>query len=311
MKRAPVPATGRLTLGFGGNQYSGVWWGGMLGTIPTTAWLAMVIVPLHLDDPGSPLAGLGQNSVAGVAVMLLSFTTILVAPWLVPCLVLRARQPHGARVEWDEKGVTEWDGAWKRAVVPWKTARAAHQVWKVTARMRTITFEAIQLVDRETGAAITVWPCEPPGAPTIRRRLCVDDAAPLRAAIDGQKLAMGDEFNASLAQEEHRRRSGWRLWVGRLGYVAGAIAPLEAGVSPAWGLAIATVATMCLMLRAVTVFAELRALVTSTPTDPGQQRAEQLRLRAVIVEALVRSACIALVPASTLASAFELGYAGE
>ena len=57
-----------------------------------------------LATEGLATAGLG----VGVG---LALFTLLVAPWLVPCLVLRARQPRGARIEWTDLGVTEFDGA--------------------------------------------------------------------------------------------------------------------------------------------------------------------------------------------------------
>jgi hypothetical protein len=44
-----------------------------------------------------------------------------------------ARQPHGARVEWDDKVITEHDGAAIRACIPWSTAlQHKVEVWERT-----------------------------------------------------------------------------------------------------------------------------------------------------------------------------------
>jgi hypothetical protein len=222
--------------------------------------------------------------------------------------VLRARQPDGARIDWDETGVVEWDGGWRRASVPWSRARAARLVWKTTSRARTTTHEAIQLVDTASGAAITVWPFTPPGVPNIRRRLCSEGVAALHAAIEDHHVPIGAAFDPALAMEHGRATLGPIRWVWRLGYVAAVVAPLVAGPAPVWGLALGAAGTLLLVARALPVYAELRALGGSAARerDPDRKIAEGLRRRAVLAEAVARTAFFLLVPASTLVSVYAL-----
>src|SRR5262245_40945199 len=71
---------------------------------------------------------------------------LLIGCPVLPCIVLWLRQPHGARVSWDENAMVEWDGDRVRTRVPWTSARAATSSWRHKAH----TWRALQIVDRDT-----------------------------------------------------------------------------------------------------------------------------------------------------------------
>jgi len=285
-------------LSFGGEQFGGLVAGGLLGMLPTTTWFALLTTVF--DRPGLVIA-----PVVGFVGVGLALFTLLVAPWLVPCLVLRARQPRGARIEWTDLGVTEFDGDWRRALVPWDRARAAKHTWEVRTRHGSRTCEALQLVAEGTGDVITVWPSEPPGSPVLRRRLCSDRTPELRAAIEAHRIPITDGLDPALAKEEGRSRPGWASWLGRPGYVLGVVAPLVAGPAPEVGMGLAGIGAAMLACRALPVLAEVRALL-GRATLGEQRTAERLRLRAAVVEATVRLACPALVLAAGMVSGVML-----
>lgn len=305
MTRPPYASSGSLPLSFGGEQFSGLVAGGLLGMLPTTTWFALLTTVF--DRPGLVI-----GPVVGFVGVGLALFTLLVAPWLVPCLVLRARQPRGARIEWTDLGVTEFDGDWRRAFVPWDRARATQHTWEVQTRLGSRTYEALQLAAEGTGDVITAWPSQPPGSPVIRRRLCSDRTPELRAAIDAHRIPVTDGLDAALAKEEGRSRPGWALWLGRPGYVLGVVAPLVAGPAPEVGMGLAAIGAAMLACRALPVLAEVRALLGRGTLGRGtlgeQRTAERLRLRAAVVEAAVRLACPALLLAAGMVSAVMLAF---
>jgi hypothetical protein len=313
---ASPPDSGEIKLGFGG-QYAGLVGAGLLGMLPLTTWAATLLVPL---DSGTPAQG-GDSTwmgVAGGAAALL----LVVLPWLVPCLVLRARQPAGARVVWDGDEIVEWDGPWRRAVIHWRQAEAAHLHRSIVGRGGTLHFDTVQIVD-SSGAAITVWDERPKGAPVVRRRLSSSGVQTLLAALAARNIVPSSRPDWSRIADPDRPRPVWVLVLGRLGYVFAVAAPLGSPDATWPGLVLGAVGAALLGLRAFPVLCELRATtrrlaltrsggtdsapdrtdVASASDEGGRVAALRSKLRAVRLEASVRTTFVVLVVVSTLVGA--------
>ncbi len=305
-----IAPTGSIPLVFGGAQYGGLVVAGLFATIPTLTWAGMLMVWFNPDLSNRP----GLLDDLGVAVATTAgLALVLLGPSVVPCLILRARQPDGARVTWDEAGVSEWDGLWQRALVPWVGARAAGFAWQIHTKGTSFPQEALQLRALESDNVITLWTTEPESAPVIRRRLCSEGAAELRAAVEAHGIALTGDFNPALAAEAGRFRPVWALRLGRWGYIAAVVGPLIAGPSPQGGLVVGVIGATLLGIRALPVLAELRALLarnlTGSKGDDGARRAaERQKLRAVIAEAALRVAFPVLTLVTTWISAFVLPF---
>jgi hypothetical protein len=307
-----------IALGFGPAQYAGLVVAGLGGMIPFTAWVTPLLLAAFPENrPVHGLAAIAQ------AVCMVGFLAgLLVGTWLVPCLVLRARQPRGARVAWDDEAVVEWDGPWKRSVVPWARAEAALVRWVVRSRSGPTTYEAVQLVDRAKGAVITAWQTAPKGAPLVRRRLCSGDVPALRAAVEARGIPRVSP-DWMLAVDPDRPRPLVNVVLGRVGYLLGFSAGFASPLSHAAGTVLCVAGVALLAFRAVPVLAEVRAIrarlasaartaeasagagpyrVASSvpPEDDGRHAADRLKLRAVMAEALLRLAFVALPIAATV-----------
>jgi hypothetical protein len=311
-----TPASGEIKLSFGG-QYAALVCAGLLGMFPLTMWASTLLLPLAPRAPAH-----GSNSiwmgVAGGATALL----LVVLPWLVPCLALRARQPAGARVVWDADEIVEWDGPWKRAVIRWRQAEAAHLRWSVEGRAVRLNFDTVQIVD-SSGAAITVWDQRPKGAPVVRRRLSSSGVETLLAAVVARNIVHSRTPDWSLIADPDRPRPTWVLVLGRLGYVFAVAAPLGSPDATWPGLVLGAIGAALLGLRALPVLRELRAttrrLALTRSSEPdaapyrtdvppasdegGRVAALRSKLGAVRLEASVRTAFVVLVVVSTLVGA--------
>jgi hypothetical protein len=309
------PGSGEIKLGFGG-QYAGLVGAGLLGMLPLTIWASTLLVPL---DSGAPAHG-GDSTwmgVAGGAAALL----LVVLPWLVPCLALRARQPAGARVVWDSDEIVEWDGPWKRAAIRWRQAEAAHLRRSAVGRGVTLYFDTVQIVD-SSGAAITVWDQRPKGAPVVRRRLSSSGVKTLLAALVARDIVPSSRPDWSRIADPDRPRPMWILVLGRLGYVFAVAAPLGSPDATWPGLVLGVIGAVLLGLRAFPVLRELRATtrrlatrsseadavsyrtdVPAASDEGGRVAALRSKLRSVRFEASVRTAFVVLVVVSTLVGA--------
>jgi hypothetical protein len=283
------------------------------------AWLVMLVIPLDAGPHGSS----SLESVAMAVGIALFFLVVFVAPVLVPSRILRARQPGGAHIAWDDAGVVEYDGAWRRAVVPWATMVASRFSWKEYLKSGTVEREALQLVDRDTGACIVAWECAVPRGPIVRRRLVAPKIAALHAAIEahGVALAEAPSLEWSRALDPDRSRPLKSVYLGRVGYVAGVLAPLFAGPTPAGGLALGAAGAALLIVRALPVLREVRAIQTRLAAAPheadasdanaaARADADRAKLRAARAEAAIRVALVPMLAAATLVSAFVLSFAG-
>jgi hypothetical protein len=224
----------------------------------------------------------------------------------------------------------EWDGPWKRAVIPWRQAQVAHLSWVVKGKGTRWTEHALQIVD-PAGASITLCSAVPAGAQVVRQRLHAPaaDVERLLVAIASRGLEASRKPDWSLALDPDRPRRTWILVLGRLGYVFAVAAPIGAPDVTWPGYVLGAMATALLAIRALPVLHELRATlahlreasapalpeVEATPfrtapaaptADAGRAGALRLKLRAVGFEALVRVAFVGLVIASTLVGAVVL-----
>ena len=273
---------------------------GMLAAIPVTTWLATIAVPLANDR--QPPGGDAPGPIAIAVFVGAAMFAMLVAPWLVPILVLRRRQPGGARIEWDESGVTEWDGPWRRSVIAWNEMKAGRVTWETKTRGRTFVDEALQLVGPAGARAITVWTDEPPGVPHFRRRLVADVAlvTALREAAEDRGVAFDTPPTWLLACDPDRPPHRALTVVGRFGYPLGVLGPLVALGSHGVGIAIALVAAALLAARAVPVLREVRGISARLDgSEDGRAQADRWRLRAAWMELAVRAGCVALLAVST------------
>jgi hypothetical protein len=277
-------------------QYFGVACAGLAGMIPFAVWvmtLGVFLVPsaMHASSGSSTF----EDIAGGVAAVLL-----LGLPWLVPCLTLRARQPKGARITWDDHEVIEWDGPWKRAVVPWSRAETGH----LQQGVGRLASHAVQIVDGSSGATITVWD-DPKGAPVVRRRMC-GKAKDLLAAFEQRHIVPSGAIDWSRVVDPDRPRRTWILVLGRLGYVFAVAAPIGAPDVLWPGYVIGAMGATLLAIRALPVFHELRATlrhVAASRADAGREFAFGFKLRAVRFEAFARAMFVVLVVASTIAGA--------
>jgi hypothetical protein len=294
-----------VALGFGW-QYWGLVAAGVPAMIPVAGW-SVALVPLLAPgaDKGSP----GGDSPLAMAAGIVGVFLLLAFPSVVACLTLRARQPRGARITWDEDAIVEWDGPWRRAVIPWSRARVAHLSWVVHLRLGTMTLHAIQIVDAQSDATITAWEDRPNGAPLVRRRLR-GDVKPLVGALEPRGHVSSHAIDWSRIVEPDRPRRRWILVLGRLGYplvVAGAIGAPD---STTPGYILGAIGAALLAIRALPVFHELRATLAhlgrDAVVDDGRAAALRLKLRAVAFEAFVRAMVVVLTVASTIAGGITL-----
>jgi hypothetical protein len=242
---------GVLELGFGGTQYGALAASGVVGMIPFTAWLATLMVPtLDAHHHGNVIG----NIVGGALAVALLF-----APPIVPCIVLRARQPKGARIEWDDEGIVEWDGDFRKTTIPWSRLAGDAVVWEVQAsRYSKRAVCALALRDTQTDARIHVWEERPKGSPLVRRQLCAENVEALRKEIGERGVVLGDAPDWTRAIDPARPRRTAIVWIGRLGYffVVASLIGLRPGPLTT---TIGSIAAALLAVRAVPVILELRA----------------------------------------------------
>ncbi len=298
---------GVVQLGFGG-QYLGLIVTGVVGILPIPTW-GVAFLPLVSLFPAAP--SYGGSSILGEVGAIIATPLLLVLPAFLACRTLRARQPQGASITWDEDAIVEWDGPWKRALIPWSRAVLTHMPWVVELRSRRVTYQAIQIVDSESGATITAWDDPPDGAPIIRRRL-VGRVEPLALEMQRRGVKPAHTIDWSRVVDPDRPRRTWILVLGRLGYPLAMAGTIGAPDSRAPGYVLGAIAAVLLAIRAYPVFHELRATLAhlapakDTPEDLGRTAALRLKLRAVGFEAFARGMFVVLTVASTIAGGVVL-----
>lgn len=280
---SPQRSGNAVALGFGFDAYFSLVVAGLFGMIPWVAWLSPVLalVPERLD----PVV----NGLLGGAIAFI----VVVCPWLVPVLVLRARQPAPAELRWDAEGVSSWLDGKRETFIPWARLMAGRMSWEVRSRQREVSRRrvAIQLTDRGAPASvITVWEAQPPRSPPARRRMANEKLSRLEHRIS--------EFTEPVELSrvaDHARRpvAKWKLSVMRLGYVVGTLAPLLGRGEGAVGLALASTAAALLLWRASPVVREIVTLQRSgLRVSPGA--ALELACRVLIAAAPLASTLLAV-----------------
>lgn len=289
-----------IELGFGIDAYVSLGMSGFFCLLPIVAGVAPVAAWLGGFDSRA-----GTSSpIADVVVPLLSALSIGVAPWLIPCLVLRARQPKGAHIDWSSDEIFERDGPWKRTVIRWDHAEAGLLVHNAPSRMHSRRL-AIQIWDKTNpSAVITAWEETPEEAPLVRRRLEARRLSALDGAIERHVGYKGQFEMERVIDPDRVAQTTLVRWVTRLGYVGGFLGPIFAEQSPAIGLPISAAAALLLTWRAAPVFRELvRVGAKLGARDPGEVLAWRYRFRAVLAEAIVRGTFVILPLVGAVASA--------
>ena len=300
------------------NEYLGFVWPALFGMFPNAMWWASALIPFAVATETHHIASPWWMYVlTGVGTVAFLFA-ILVAPLLFPILVLRARQPRGAIIECDDEAITELDGSWRRATIPWSRAEIAMARWTVPGRSFSQKHRAVQVRDRDGDAVITVWSSEPDGAPLARRRVyaSVGDMKSLEDVLTKHDHALRDHAKRDAdfahgtpdwSRASDRPRPVRARW-GRFGYALAFFAPLVSSWSRSAAIAVACAAAGLLLLRASPVLDELRTIQAAllASTSPEESAALGWRRRAARAEAAIRVAFVALTLASTAAWCFVL-----
>lgn len=250
---------GRISLSFGAVLELAV--AGWFGCIPLLAWGAGLVASFSHGES----TGWETRLALGIGIL-----AALVVPAVVPVVVLRARDPE-SHLEWDEAEIREHRGALVRCTIPVSRATAAQLEFTIAGRRAARTVRALQIFDDASGEAITLWEHAPPGAPEVRRRICVESIEPLRAALVQHGVPFNREFDVARAQEPDRVRSGTRITVGRFGYAVATLAVLIAPSYRAAGIALGVAGAGLLALRAGTSVRELRSVMEVRSSDNPTQ----------------------------------------
>jgi hypothetical protein len=311
----PRVQPGEVSLRVGWDQNFVLGFLGFAGSINVVTWLGAIPMLFAPSDSSSSSGGAFSDSGLAMALGIVAAILLLTLPTAVPPLILRARQKYGARLQWSEEGVVEWDGVWKRNSIPWSRMEVAHFVWYVAGRSNSrYAQDVVQLFDTSSDAIITAWQGPPPGSPVVRRRVVASDLAPLLAVLRTREAPFTRTIDVTRAEDPERRRMhGFSLAIARLGYFGAMIGPMTALPSPLLGVVISTIAAALLAWRATPVLHELRVVSkrmhdatmanTEMPaTDPyreasappvskdprGRYEADKTKRRAVIAEAVLR-----------------------
>ena len=312
---------------------------GLLGMLLPPVWGGAIVI--LVGGPSDPTAGpsrfslwLIESNLRNVAevvndvLAVIATIGLLVLPALLPVVVLRWRQREGASVVWDDEGLTEWDGPWKRNVVPWSRMEAAHFTWQVVVGKygHQEARDLIQIFDRASDDRVTtIWQEPPPSVPRVRRRVASSNIAQLVQALEHHHVSLTRTVDWTCIEEPERRpMRGVSLVLARVGYVGAVIGPLLAFAWPLIGISIGVIAAGLLAWRALPVLHELSvlrrrlagAIASEMPAHDGEDGyraaapipresrapADRIRLRAVWMEALVRGSFVVLTLFASVAN---------
>jgi hypothetical protein len=268
-----------------------------------------------------------------MAVGIVFVAGIFAIPIGAPISILRRRQKNGARLTWDDDGVVEHDGVWKRNAIPWSRMEVAHVAWVLPGRNSgRVTYDVVQLVDRSSNAVITAWQGAPSGTPVVRRRVIARDLQGFMAVLRNREIQFSQIVDYRRAEDSDRHRmTGWRLALARLGYLGAALGPMIALPSPISGVVISVIAAGLLAWRATPSIRELRIVSSrirlgdapiaddSDKIDPyrevsappvsldlgGRMEADRIKRRAVRAEVALRSAFVLLTLFAGVANALH------
>lgn len=234
---------------------------GFVGLIPLTVWGGAIGVALADSSSSPPTSGgILHNDVVMMVLAVLFMLAMFAIPVIVPISILRRRQKTGARLDWNEEGVVEHDGSWKRNAIPWSRMEVAHLVWVIPGRSsRGTPQDVIQLFDRSSDVVISAWQGAPSGSPVVRRRVIAPDLPGFIEMLRKRKIPFSRKIDFARAEDPDRRRmKRWQLAIARLGYVGAVIGPMTAFPNPPVGMIVSVIAAALLAWRAVPAVRELR-----------------------------------------------------
>ena len=198
-----------------------------------------------------------------------SLLVVAVATSLFAGLLLWLRQPRGARVTWDDEGITEWDGQGVRSAIQWANARRSSVDFFVRRRgsySRSIPAGCVEQFSDAEGRRITLVATKQSTPRFLQRRRCHADAPIPVTAQPGQGVVDDGTW----------RRPRWWNWPLRAGYaLTGAAAwALRDGKNPRDIALVFVVAAGLLLCRAIPPVAELLRTWRVERAFQGAQRVE-------------------------------------
>jgi hypothetical protein len=293
----PLSSKPEVELGFGFDAYFTLGFTGMWGIIPA---IGCVVAFTTLS---ARLGVAVPGAITGIGILF-----ALVGSILVPCLVLRMRQPRGAKVIWDDDGIEELDGPWMRARIRWSDAVAIHLEWVRSGKYPRRQY-AVQVKDVVHATAVTIWTEPPEDFGHCRRRLSTDSIAPLVHALREHGVAIEEGTLDYSLIDRGRTRGGWVIGVSRLvGYTCTTAAVVTAPSEAQMALVLIAIGLPALLVRAWPTFREWKSLAmrpNSTPSahpdpyrspetsvlgDEGRSEYEALLRQAVGTELAIRLA---------------------
>jgi hypothetical protein len=240
---SPGPSKGSLDLGFGIDQYVPVGGG---------AFLVSLIVGLGW---WSMLESVGGGDLRPLVSPLVFVGAFIAAP-VVACFLLRARQPSGAKITWDDTGVAEWDGGGLRTFIPWSEVQV-HYNWSERYEL----IDTLELVG-DHHERIIVFD-EMASVPQVRRRAVTAALAPLVEVV----RAHGIEFRTDIVDTRMPLRLWWSLGWAPVMVLAGC-----AGA----GLGVLAVGCAALGIRALAPLLRLRPIRAEEQKWRDAARAEAI-----------------------------------
>jgi len=255
---------GELELRFGGNmQVRGF-------------FLAIVGAALG-DAPGVILEAAGNPPPSESMGWVLSGIFSIVALAL-PSYLRWARQPRGASVTWDERGITEWDGEAVRVAIPWERARARVRRWErgqagsTPGRWWTVHLQVTDGSDRRIVVGTTIGI-----AARCRRRLIapLKEIEKLESVLKDRGADERGRIDLS-ALDPHRPATGAGYWISvaaaTVGYPGLVLGVITAGGE--MGPPSTAAATVGLTLLLVRPLRELSSLLREGRRFAGAERVE-------------------------------------
>jgi len=197
--------------------------------------------------------------------LILVIPTLTFAYAIVACGLLWIRQPRGARISWNEHGITEWDGKGVRTAIRWGEVLRSTLSVRVRQKRRGPKYHGgsvEQLADAQgrkitrtmSGWATPIW--------LYRRR-----AESSEVNIEGPS-----QPGKGLLDDGTKRRPKWRIWPLRLGYAFACVCVWGMWEHPrdVEGSAIALLlATLLIGLRQLRPLVELFGLMKIDKTFKG------------------------------------------
>lgn len=183
-----------------------------------------------------------------------------------------ALRERGARVTWDEHGVTEWLGAGPRVAIPWSDAKVSRTHVVVRDRGRGYADGGLEQLEDSRGRRITIASTIQGIPGWLLRRRCegTTGAIPQLAKLPAGGGVRDDERNS--------RSISWLTWIARLGYLPlllmCADLPSRDFSLQDPALVILMIVTPALLLRVLRPVAEVARLARQARHLSGARRVE-------------------------------------